>query len=178
MEIKSVEKKNLKALEMLYLKSFPQSERKPFNLIKIWQKSGKMEILEISDQNSFCGLVITVLCEDLVLIDYLAISSELQGKGVGSAAIELIRKRYSGKRIFLEIETTLKNCADLENRLRRKHFYLKNGLTECGFSVYLFGVEMEILTFNSPITYDEYIKVYRHLAGNFIANRINRAATL
>lgn len=172
MEIKSVKRNHMKMLEELYLSSFPTSERKPFSLIKIWQKAGKTEILEIADNDRFCGLVITVLCDDLVLIDYLAISPELQGKGIGTTALNLIRKRYSGKRIFLEIETTLKDCNDLEKRLRRKSFYIENGLKECGFSVYLFGVEMEILTFDNPITYEEYLRVYKNLAGNLITGKI------
>lgn len=175
MEIRKVQNKHLNELRKLYVEAFPKSERKPFALMRIWEKAGKMEILEIADGEKFCGLLITVLFGKLVLVDYLAISPKMQGMGIGSVTIENIRKRYRGKRVFLEIETTLKPCSDMQNRMRRKNFYLKNGLTPCGFSVYLFGVEMEVLAFDAPVTYEEYLSLYSHLAGNLITRKIEKS---
>ena len=172
LEIKSVQPKNKKAFKALYNASFPNSERKPYYLMKYWQHCGKMELYELSDGNDFCGLFITVICDELVLIDYLAVCSELRGRGVGSKALELAREKYKDKRLFLEIETTEKPCEDLDIRKKRKQFYLKNGLSPCGFSVNLFGVEMEILAFDEAITYDEYMKLYRHMAGNLLKLKI------
>lgn len=174
MEIRKVSYNHINELKKLYIESFPKSERKPFALMKIWEKAGKMELLEICDGEDFCGLLITVLYNDLVLVDYLAIKPKIQGMGIGTSTIENIRKRYKGKRVFLEIETTLKSCDDLENRLRRKRFYQKNGLTECGFSVYLFGIEMEVLSFDLPVSYEEYFSLYKHLGGNFITSKIQK----
>lgn len=172
MELKKPNKQQLKLLKQLYLTSFPKYERKPFKLMQALEKCGKMEILCIVNNENFCGLVITASYKDLVLIDYFAISEDLRGKGIGSQSIELIRKRYSGKRIFLEIESTLKKSPNMDERKKRKDFYLRNKLSECGISVLLFGVEMELLTFGKPITYEEYQKLYKHLIGNIASNKI------
>lgn len=174
MEIVRPNKKQLKLLKNLYISSFPTAERKPFKLMQLWERCGKTEILSICDGDRFCGLIITVLYKDMVLIDYLATCEELRGTGIGSQSIKLIRERYRGKRIFLEVESTLKPCDDLNIRQRRKNFYLRNGLSECGISVLLFGVEMELLTFDNPVSYEEYCRLYRHLAGNMINGKISR----
>lgn len=172
LEIKSINPEHKKAFKALYRSSFPDSERKPYYLMKYWQMCGKMELYELSDGDKFCGLFITVICGELVLVDYLAVCPEMRGRGVGSKALELAREKYRGKRLFLEIETTEKACEDLELRLKRKNFYLKNGLSPCGFSVNLFGVEMEILAFDKKITYDEYMKLYRYMAGRLLKLKI------
>lgn len=173
MKIKKPTKEQLKLLKKLYLNSFPKYERKPFSLMRIWEKLGKMEILCICNDTDFGGLVITVLYGDLVLIDYFAVSEEIRGTGIGSQAIDLIRERYKGKRIFLEIESTLKPCDDLIIRKRRKSFYLRNGLTECGISVMLFGVEMELLAFDKSVTYEEYYELYNNLGGRIVTSKIS-----
>lgn len=173
MKIKKPTKKQLKLLKKLYLSSFPKYERKPFALMQLWEKLGKMEILCIGSDTDFGGLVITVLYRDLVLIDYFAVCEEIRGTGIGSQAIDLIRERYKGKRIFLEIESTLKPCKDLSIRKRRKSFYLRNGLTECGISVMLFGVEMELLVFDKSVTYEEYYGLYKNLGGRIITGKIS-----
>lgn len=173
MELKKPNKEQLKLLKQLYMTSFPKYERKPFRLMQALEKCGKMEILCISDSKNFCGLVITASYKDLVLIDYFAISEELRGKGIGSQSIELIRERYKGKRLFLEIESTLKESSNMDERKKRKNFYLRNKLSESGISVLLFGVEMELLTFGEQVTYEEYRNLYKHLIGNIVSNKIS-----
>ncbi len=170
MQIKKPNSHQLKLLKELYISSFPSYERKPFWLMWLWQASGKMEILCLCEGEIFCGLVITALCEDIVLIDYLAVSEDARGMGIGSKAIDLIRRRYVGKRIMLEIESTLKPCDDMETRLRRKHFYLKNGLKENGISVLLFKTEMELLVFGRDVSFEEYKNIYRSLSERLASN--------
>ena len=172
-EIRKIKSENRKAFKELYYKSFPESERKPYWLMKYWELQGKMELFEISGNDGFCGLFITVICKDLVLVDYLAVTPERRGKGIGSEVLRLAREMYRGKSIFLEIETTQKPCPDLENRLKRKSFYLKNGLIASDFSVDLFGVEMEILCFDRKISFDEYMKLYKHMAGRLLKLKIS-----
>lgn len=160
--IKADSVKQLSDIEKLYLEAFPKAERKPFAVIKKLCKLGKSEMLCLeSDNGDFVGLAITVLYEDLVLLDYFAISPEGRGKGTGSEALRLLKEKYVGKRFFLEIESTLdsQNCP--EERTRRKIFYLRSGMSVMPFEVDLFGVHMEILTNGCTVTYEDYHNVYR-----------------
>lgn len=173
LEIRKIKPGNKKAFKKLYMQSFPDSERKPYILMKYWEFQGKMELFEISENNKFCGIFITVICNDLVLIDYLAVKPELRGKGIGSKTLMLAREIYKGKSLFLEIESTKKPYPDMESRLKRKRFYLKNGLISSDFSVNLFGVEMEILCFERKITFDDYMTLYKYMAGRLLKLRIS-----
>ena len=112
--------------------------------------------------------------KDIILIDYLAVLPALRSKGIGTDALEYARKMFDEKRIILEIETTKKPCADLKNRIKRKSFYTKNGLLECDFDVDLFGVEMEVLRFNENVSFEEYLEMYRHMAGRLIKVRVSK----
>lgn len=173
LEIRKIKPGNKKAFKRLYIQSFPDSERKPYLLMKYWEFQGKMELFEISENDEFCGIFITVICNDLVLIDYLAVKPELRGRGIGSKVLRLAREMYKGKRLFLEIESTKKPCSDIESRLKRKRFYLKNQLVSADFSVNLFGVEMEILYFERKITFDDYMTLYKYMAGKLLKLRIS-----
>lgn len=160
--VNAISNKQLSNIEKLYLEAFPKAERKPFAMIKKLCSRGKSEMLSIeSDNGDFLGLAITVLYEDLVLLDYFAISPEGRGKGTGSEALQFLKGNYADKRFFLEIESTLdsQNCP--EERTRRKSFYLRSGMTEMPFEVDLFGVHMEILTNGCTVTYEDYYNIYR-----------------
>lgn len=147
-----------------YQKSFPASEKKPFSMVLKARRQGNGEIFCIEDSSKrFVGLAIVVLYQDMVLLDYFAISEKLRGKGAGSEALRLLQKQYTGKRLFLEIESTLEECEDLTIRQRRKDFYLRNGMSEDGVEVFLFGVRMELLVYECKISFEEYHAVYRQI---------------
>ena len=56
--------------------------------------------------------------------------------------------------------------------LRRKHFYLENGMTPMGVMVRLFGVPMELLGFDCRITYPQYRDFYLQSMGPWAAEHI------
>lgn len=162
--VKAISNKQLSDIRNLYLSAFPDAEQKPFSMIKKLCNMGKSEMLCLeSDNGDFLGLAITVLYEDLVLLDYFAISPEGRGKGTGSNALQILKEKYAGKRFFLEIESTLdpQNCP--EERTRRKSFYLRGGMSVMPFEVDLFGVKMEILTNGCTVTYEDYHNLYRSI---------------
>lgn len=121
-----------------------------------------MEILRLTDDTgAFIGLAISIFYKNLVLLDYLAIAPHKRGGGYGSQALSLLRERYAGKRFLLEIEDTEEQEADnIADRIRRKQFYLRNGLKEMPFRVWLFGVRMQILTDGSTVSFPEYHAIF------------------
>ena len=154
---------NLNKIKNLYLTAFPKNERKPFDLILEKCNAGLMEIISIECDNSdFLGFAIMILHDDMVLLDYFAIAPESRGKSVGSSALKLLFKRYKDKRFILEIENTAIECDNSEERKRRKAFYLRNGMSVMPFKVNLIGVEMEVLTYDCEVTYEEYYSIYKN----------------
>ena len=172
MEIKKAAGRDRKWIKRTYLESFPKSERKPFGLMKLKEKQGVMEILEILEKGRPVGLAITVLYQDMVLLDYFAIHRSCRGKNYGSQALQMLKEWYQGRRLILEIELPDENASNREERIRRKQFYLKNGMVETGLRVCVFQVPMEVLTDGAHITYDEYHGIYRETIGTVFARKV------
>ena len=172
--IKATDDKRLKYIENLYLRAFPESERKPFALMVEKQREGTMELLSMEEDGRFLGLAIFAYDKDIALLDYFAVTEELRGQGIGSRAIKALQKIHTGKRFVLEIETTKKPCKDLEMREHRKAFYLRNGLHTMNFDVDLFGVEMEVLSNAEVLNFDEYLDVYKNACGLKFADKIHQ----
>ncbi len=159
--IEAYDQETLSAMQTLYKEAFPKSERKPFPLMLKKREEGVMELQALEDaQGEFCGLAITILYQDMVLLDYFAIVSKKRGQGTGSEAFALLRHKYAQKRFFLEIERTDVEAENILQRQKRKAFYLRNGLTETALYVELFGVEMEVLSDSCKICYEEYKRLY------------------
>lgn len=92
---------NLNNLKELYIRAFPESERKPFDLMEKNADNGSMEILSLENEDGeFLGLVITILYEDKVLIDYFAVDESKRNGGIGGKALKLISDRYKDSKIF------------------------------------------------------------------------------
>lgn len=172
MEIRKAKGRELRWVKRTYLESFPKSERKPFGLMKLKAKQGVMELLAVFEKGRPVGLAITVLYRDMVLLDYFAIHRAYRGQNRGSVALALLKERYAGKRLILEIELPDEKAANREERVRRKQFYLKNGMVETGLKVCVFRVPMEVLTDGRPVTYEEYHGIYRETIGTVFARRV------
>ena len=168
------EEKQIEQIRQLYEKAFPASEKKPFSLILQKRATGAVEIMIIEDEKQrFRGLLITILHKDMVLIDYFAIDEAYRGIGIGSDVLKLFTIRNAKKRLFLEIESTVsEQIEDLEVKIRRKGFYEKNGLKPMNYLVDLFGVEMEIMTFNSEVSFEEYHGMLVHVYGEGIREKV------
>lgn len=160
-------------IEELYKSEFPKEERKPFPLMLEKEQNGEMEILAVnSEEGEFLGLVITIIDTEWILLDYFAIKPEMQGKNIGSDVICLLNERYKDKGIVIEIERTDTECENRSQRIRRKQFYLKNGMREAGILVTLYNVEMELLTNGKRINYKEYYQIYQNIFGEMVTDKI------
>ena len=159
-------------IQALYMRAFPAVERKPFPMMLEKQKEGSMELLFLEEDGAFLGLAIFVLDADLVLLDYFAIEENCRDQGIGSKALALLQQYYPGRRLLLEIEDAAAPTADQQMRIRRKGFYLRNGMTVMPFLVNLFSVEMEVLTYHANVTYEEYVQIYEHVFGEKIRKHV------
>lgn len=156
---------DMKFILELYQQAFPEVERKPFSVIERKAAMGSMEILAIKEDSQRVGLAITAMEESMVLLDYFAIAENFRGQGEGSEALMLLQALYSDRQFFLEIEEPDEAAENQEQRVKRKAFYLKNGMKETGIRITLFGVPMEILSTDEGLTFAQCAKLYRALYG-------------
>ncbi len=162
----------LDAARELYLAAFPDVERKPFPLLLQKRDEGVAELLAIEEGGAFLGIAFTLLYEDIVLLDYFAVCPARRGQGIGSRVLTLLQQRHGGCRLLLEIEDPDEPCDNPEERLRRRAFYLRNGMTAMPYRVWLFGVKMQILTAGEPVAYEEYHRLFEVLFSPAAAARV------
>lgn len=161
-------------LYRLYRKAFPVYERKPFSMIRRMYRAGKADVWYCEKGKEFIGLVTTVNGEDNILVDYLAVSEKHRGSGLGSEILQLIREKYSGKGVFLEIESVYEECDDKENRIKRKNFYIRNGMEPMNVMVLLFGVKMELLGFDCLLSFEQYKAFYHDNLSPWAAEHVEK----
>ena len=172
--IKARTRKQFKRIHRLYEAAFPSYEKKPFWLIRWKVKQGKAEVWYLENKEEFVGLAITMSSPELVLLDYFAIEETQRGNGIGSESLKLLQKYYKGRSFFLEIESIYEACDNIEQRQRRKQFYLRNGMSEMKLMVNLFGTNMEILGHNCKFDFETYRSIYEYVYGKIILKNIRQ----
>lgn len=163
-----------KKIKTLYLEAFPAYERKPLGLIWLTQKRGLSHVWCIEEAGVFVGLAITINVKDLVLLDYFAIDKSRRGGGLGTKSLRMLQRHYAGKKFFLEIESVYEKVDNLEERKRRKAFYLSNGMEEMKVMVNLFGTNMELLGYDCQVDFARYCSVYECAFGKRIARNVQK----
>ena len=162
----------LESLKKLYMASFPDNERKPFEMIERHEAEGKTRIQALfDDDDAFAGLLITLLGKDQLLIDYLAVEEERRDEGLGSKALDLFEQQNPSMPVIVEIE----DPADGDPlKIRRRQFYERNGFHEMPFGVILFDVPMRLMVRNGDITFDEYFSLLVEILGSFARPHIKK----
>ena len=159
----------------LYQKAFPKSEKKPFWMILKMHRKGASDVWRFDREGRFAGIIITINGENHILLDYLAVEETRRGTGIGTEILQLMRAHYAGKGVFLEIESVYEDCDNRQQRIRRKHFYEKSGMTSMEVFVWLFGVKMELMGFDCRLTYEDYHAFYRDNYNQWAADHIQKA---
>ncbi len=126
-------------------RDFPESELKPWPVIRELMEKGIYEVLTAVEGQSLLAYAWNLIPEGhTVLLDYLAVRPEYRGRGVGIAVLDALRKYYSDRNILLESEEP-EYAPEPETARRRLGFYSRAGFTDTGAVVELFGVRFRIL---------------------------------
>lgn len=125
----------------IYMNSFLKNERFPFFLLKHCSKEKNVIFNEILDNDKTIGMEYIIECSDFVYLMYLAIDKNKQGNGYGSKALDDLKRRH--KTLILIIERPDRKIID--DRIKRKKFYLKNGFYETNKFIEDNGIQYEIL---------------------------------
>lgn len=160
---------------LLYRRSFPRSERKPFSMILSMRRRGKTDVWCYAQDGRFAGFATTINGESLVLLDYLAVETKLRSRGVGSRILRHLKQAYPGRGVFVEIESAFEDGPDRQDRIRRKRFYMKNGMQPARVMASVFGVNMELLCWNCHVDFFQYHAFYRDHYNPWAAEHILEA---
>lgn len=159
-------------LYLLYRRSFPRAERKPFPTILKKYRVGMTDIWCVCRNRQFLGFAATMNSPELIMLDYLVIVPECRGQGIGTAALTDILNRYADKQFLLEIESPYEPGPEQDRRRKRKQFYVNCCLEPLHIMADVFGVKMELLGKNCTITFERYRNFYRDFYKPWAAKHI------
>ena len=145
-----IKKVKLRSSEVkrIYFDAFPKKERMPFFMMVAMSKLWNTDFLSFYDGDTLCGFIYLAHTRKIVFVMFFAVDKRLRSKGIGSAILQEIQKRYPKKKIVISIEPCDETAPDIEIRKRRKDFYLRNGYRETGYVIKLAGVIQEIIITN------------------------------
>ena len=167
MQVRTAVEMDMRKVKRLYKKAFPAIERRPFFMLK---QKDKLLVLDDGEVSGFFSLA---SWEDILYVEYYAVSKERRGRKYGSKGLEELKKLYPDRRIFLEIERLDPAAKNAVQRKRRKAFYLRNGFESSGIFVNVKGCDYELLCLNGKLTYEEYQKVLEASMGERLYKKAN-----
>lgn len=159
-----IQKNQWKEIKKIYMEAFPKKERKPFILLK----SRKVQIYTAVEEGQLLGFAAVIPFEHMVMVDYLAVSSQIRSRGTGGWMINELCKIYYDKKIVLLIEKLDDKAENKKQRIARRRFYVKNGFTTSGFFVEGVSGRMEVMNYGGHVKEAEYLRLQRHALGNLM----------
>ncbi len=161
--------------EQHMVRDFPDSERKPFAMIREGMERGTYDFLALQNGQGLAGYAALVAEpeQSAILLDYYAVLPTLRGSGAGTAGLALLRQYYAGKRDNILIESEHPDEApDSALAERRLGFYTRAGCRATGIAERLFGVRYDIFSLDcsaqgaarsTPLLQNDLEALYRHM---------------
>lgn len=166
MEFLSVKKQHWPEIKKIYLEAFPKRERKPYLTLRYSVNRKKALVMTAREEGTLCGFIVLIPYRDMVMVDYLAVSSKIRSRGTGSFMMEQVCKQFAGKKIVLLIERLDDGADNKEQRIARRRFYLKNGFTSSNLFMTGRSGEMEILNCGGNVSLEEYKSLQKYALGS------------
>lgn len=144
----------------LFESSFTEIEKVPIsNMERAMLRGGVLDVFR--DKGSLIGFTYSFIDDDKMFFIYFATSPEVRGKGNGKRILKAIRKMYHDKRMFLITEPKDRDAPDLEMRVRRQNYYLRNGCVESGVKILSDGAWFDSMYMQGILTDQEMIDIVR-----------------
>lgn len=155
--------KDLEKLEVLNQEAFPDEERMPIQEMIDLAEKKELDLWALYDNQQFIGFYALVMKKSVGYILFLAISSDHRSKGYGGEALALMKKQYSDCQIVLDMEPVENAATNLQQRVSRKKFYLRNGFYETGYFMGYKGLKMEVFCNQSSFRKTEFEALLKNL---------------
>lgn len=146
-------------LDSVNREAFPPSEYMPTEKIFEFAKNTDSDVLGIYDGMSLVGFILFLKNSECGYIFFLAVGKDERSKGYGGAALKALSDAYPNLQIILDFEEIDENAENIEQRIRRKNFYLRNGFCETGRFTFLREERFEVVCNNGPLLVEPFKKL-------------------
>ena len=156
--------KDYKKISRLYRTAFPADERAPMWYMAMKAENENVDFWGIYADNEWTGLAYIINEGTASYLFYLALSEELRVRGLGSKAMKVLKSFYSNQRLFLALEQLDETAENSEERIRRRNFYLKNGLKPLPLTIREATVTYDVMG-TGEVRPEDYEKMMRKYLG-------------
>lgn len=171
MELKIPTREEFRAFYQTDLtEAFPEEELKPLSAMEFLWDKGVYRPWCLYEDEKIIGCVFVWQDEPgWVLLDYLCITAQKRGGGLGSELIAWVREKERGNVLFGEAEI-VKYAPDSAMAQRRLGFYERNGAKRAAYDTALFAVPFHTLYWAEAEVDEEELlakhrKIYRAYLG-------------
>lgn len=158
----------------LYKSAFPFDERVPMWFLALKSGAEYVDFWGIYADGKWIGLAYVISEKNVSYLFYFALSDDMRGKGFGSKAMQSLKKHYAGQKLFLALEQLDKSAKNNNERLRRRNFYLKNGLKLLPLTIREASVTYDVMGTEEiqPCEYENMMKKYLGAASRLVSMEI------
>ena len=158
-------------ISRLYKTAFPADERAPMWLLAWKSEKDYVDFWGIYADGKWAGLAYVISEGNASYLFYLALSENLRGKGLGSKALQSLKKHYGTQRLFLALEQLDESAENYEERIRRRNFYLKNGMKPLPLTIREATVTYDVMGTGeiAPEEYESMMKKYLGSASKIVS---------
>lgn len=157
METVSLFSQNRHKVKDIYTSSFRKEDRMPFLLMLMMACLRSTKFISFCEEDMIRGFGYLATINKITFVMFFAVDEHARSKGYGSRILNEIQSLYPNNKIIITIESCDKDAANVEERLNRKKFYLKNGYVETGYMVKLGAQKQEVLIKNGKFNKREFI---------------------
>ena len=128
---------------------FPKEELKPLKILLHCMREGTCIPYALYDGDDIAAYAVMLFAKpgDACILDYLATVKSRRGTGAGSEMLRRLQRELNdcaGIIIEYEFPEDAPDADERAMRLRREHFYLKNGVRKTRIDLVLFGVHFNV----------------------------------
>lgn len=166
--------KNTKKEKRLFRSAFPEVEKIPFGILRLFSLRKEIDFLSFSDGGVFVGFTYLVSYKKTTFVLYLAVDGSLRGKGYGSRVLSQIKAEKPGQRIVLNIEPLDDKAPNAEQRRKRLAFYERNGFDESGYVARDSSAAYDVLCFGPILDPEEYERLLTRFALHLAPQKVEK----
>ena len=155
-------------------RSFPENEKYPFWLIRLWGMIPGNNFLAFYDQGVFVGAMLNFRAKDAVFVLYLVVNDQARSSGYGSGIIQWAKARYGNSCVILNVEAPDENAENNEQRSRRIRFYEKNGFHKTGYQI-TEGKDNYLVLSTNDFTPKKFYKAIGRMSFGFYAPKLKKS---
>ena len=117
-------------IKLLYETAFPEDEQIPWKDLLRLVEEMPLDFTAYYDGDDFIGFTIIYPRKSFNWFWYFAVREKLRGKGYGQRILTQLLDNYKCQPFVLDMESTTQVCDNLEQRIKRQTFYIRNGFRD------------------------------------------------